>query len=280
MAGEGNGPSGGEATRSDGGPGPATDDTTSGDKTPSDGTDDEGALGQGKRSRRPRQDDRLGGLFADIKDADLHLVYVEPDHDYERACEVLRDRRVVVLQGEPGSGRHAMARYLLLHGLRPRGADDGVGMERIERIPSTTELAKLKPLQRRSGHILERWSSERADRLRADELRSAAEILAKWEGYLVVTVDDAVTVLAGEPATRSGWWRVAAYPTSGGCWSDISSSTLADTAACSRGTVHGWTVTTSAPTWPGTPRSPRRSAWPATWQVGWPGIGHRTARNG
>jgi hypothetical protein len=204
MAGEGNGPSGGEATRSDGGPGPATDDTTSGDKTPSDGTDDEGALGQGKRSRRPRQDDRLGGLFADIKDADLHLVYVEPDHDYERACEVLRDRRVVVLQGEPGSGRHAMARYLLLHGLRPRGAEDGVGMERIERIPSTTELAKLKPLQRRSGHILERWSSERADRLRADELRSAAEILAKWEGYLVVTVDDAVTVLAGEPRDQVG----------------------------------------------------------------------------
>jgi hypothetical protein len=218
MAEAGNGPSGGDTTGSDGPPGPETDgrtsiDETSGDKTSSDPSSGDGtdgkesgksgfkdALGQGKRGRRARAGDPLGGLFADIKDGDLDLVYVEPDHDYQRACEVLRDRRVVVLQGRPGSGRHAMARHLLLHGLRR----DGVELERVVEIPSTAELANLSPFQRRSGHLLERCPPERARSLRARDLRSAADTLAKWEGYLVVTVDDAVTVLAGEPRDQVG----------------------------------------------------------------------------
>jgi hypothetical protein len=197
MAEAGNGRSGEDTT-----------DTTSSDTSPGEGTDGKesgrsgfkDALGQGKRSRRTRVGDPLGGLFADIKDGDLDLVYVEPDHDYQRACEVLRDRRVVVLQGRPGSGRHAMARHLLLHGLRR----DGVELERIEMVPSTTELAKLRPFQRRSGHFLERCPPEQARRLRRDDLRAAVETLTKWEGYLVITVDDDVTVLAGEPRDQVG----------------------------------------------------------------------------
>jgi hypothetical protein len=225
MAEQGSGPSGQDTAQQDGGSGPVADgkssgdtsssDRTSGGKSSGDRTSDDGApskdagasqfkvaqLDQGDRGgRRPRGDDPLGGLFADIKDGDLRHVYVKPDDDYQRACRALRDRRVVVLQGKPGSGRHAMARHLLLHGLRLHD----VKLERIEVIPYTTDLWKLKPFQRRSGYILERCPPERARRLRADELRSAAATLDEWEGYLVVTVDDGVTVLEGEDREQMG----------------------------------------------------------------------------
>ena len=236
MAVEGNGPSGQDISQPDGGPGPVTDskpsgDTSSGERSSGerssgerasgDRTSDDGAggkdartsqfeaaLGRGKGVRRPPTDDPLVGLFADIKDLDLGRVYVQPDDDYERACWTLLHRHVLVLQGKPGSGRHAMARYLLLRGLRHHRVRSG----RIEVLPYTTELRKLVPADMRSGYILERCPPERARRLRADELRSAAETLRKWESYLVVTVDDGVTVLEGEDSEQVGLVACARVP--------------------------------------------------------------------
>jgi hypothetical protein len=221
MAAEGNGPSGQDTSQPDSGPGPVPDnqpsgDTSSGERISGDGaagkdartSQFEAALGQGKGGRRPGADDPLGGLFADIKDRDLRHVYVKPDDDYQRACQALIRRRVVVLQGKPGSGRHAMARHLLLHGLRRHRLE----VERIEVIPYTTELRKFIPIEMRSGYILERCPPERARRLRADELRSAGDTLSDWEGYLVVTVDDDVTVLEGEDSEQVGLVACARVP--------------------------------------------------------------------
>jgi hypothetical protein len=219
MAVEGNGPSVQDAAPPGGGTGPATGqagpetrDTGSqgnrmSDGKPSDGDSAGTGTGQfeadvGPEKRRGRQaggGDPLGGLFAtEVKDGDLRHVYVKPDDDYQRACQALLHRRVVVLQGKPGSGRHAMARHLLLHGLRIHG----IKLERIEEIPPTTQLGQLKPVQKRSGHILERCPPDPAHRLRADELRRDRATLERWEGYLVVTVDDGVTVLEGEDSEQ------------------------------------------------------------------------------
>ena len=134
-------------------------------------------------------------------------MYVKPDGDYQRACLALRPR-VVVLQGKPGSGRHAMARHLLLHGLRHHR----VKLDRIEVIPYTTKPAKLTPFQRWTGYILERCPPERARHLRADELRSDGETLSDWEGYLVITVDDSVPVLEGEDREQVGLVACAHVP--------------------------------------------------------------------
>jgi hypothetical protein len=214
MAVEENGPSAQDAAPPGGDPGPATGqpaaDASAAD-TPSDGKPSAGAdPGAGKRpieaeggperrrGRRARDGDSLGGLFAGIKDSQLRHVYVKPDDDYERACRALTSRRVVLLQGEPGSGRHAMARHLLLHGLRLHG----IKLEQIATIPHTTKLGALKPTQKRSGHLLERLPAKRARRLRADELGFAEEILVPWEGYLVITIDHDVTVLEGEDSEQ------------------------------------------------------------------------------
>jgi hypothetical protein len=208
----GSGPDTGQAaggtgpTADRGGPGPkdtgSQGDRSSGDKPQggeSAGQDAEAgplkdALGQGQlRGRRPPDDDQADNLFhTDVKDRDLPAVYVQPD-EYGQALQALASHRVVVLQGKPGSGRHAMARYLLLHALE---------VERIDEVGLTTELGELKPRQKGSGHVLERCPPERAGRLRADHLRMDKTTLERWQGYLVVTVDDGVSVLPGEESEQ------------------------------------------------------------------------------
>jgi hypothetical protein len=151
-------------------------------------------LGEGGlRGRRPAPDDQADNLFhADVKDDDLSEVYVQPD-EYGQALQALTDHRVVVLQGKPGSGRHAMARHLLLHAL---------AVERIADVGVNTEFGELKPRQKGSGHVLERCPPERARRLRAEHLRADRATLERCQGYLVITVDDGVPVLVGEESEQ------------------------------------------------------------------------------
>jgi hypothetical protein len=182
--------------------GPPPDDRSQGDKSQDGETSGKGAatgqqqdtLGQGRlRGRRPAPDDQADNLFhADVKDDDLSEVYVRPD-EYGQALQALTDHRVVVLQGKPGSGRHAMARHLLLHAL---------AVERIADVGVNTEFGELKPRQKDSGHVLERCPPERARRLRAEHLRADRTTLERWQGYLVVTVDDGVPVLVGEESEQ------------------------------------------------------------------------------
>jgi hypothetical protein len=212
LAVEDTGSSGPGAAQGDAGPGSATGqggtrttgtgpsgDRTSGEQPPGGESTStqagtrplQAALGQGKRGgRRGRDGGRDESLFAEIGDEDLKDVYVEPDDDYRLALQALERHRVVVLQGKPGSGRHAMARHLLLHALEA---------ERIEAVDPATELGKLKPRQKRSGHILERCPRDQARRLRRDQLAADGIALEGWHGYLVVTVDEGVPVLEGEP---------------------------------------------------------------------------------
>jgi hypothetical protein len=219
---EGNGPSNQDTAQPDSGPGsgannqPSGDDQPSGERTSPEeaaGKDDRNSqfgdpLKQGRGGRQAGAEDPLTALFADLKDRDLRHVYVKPDGDYQQACLALRLRRVVVLQGKPGSGRHAMARHLLLHGLRHHR----VKLDRIEVVPYTTKPAKLTPFQRWTGYILERCPPEQARYLRADELRSVGETLSDWEGYLVITVDDSVPVLEGEDTEQVGLVACAHVP--------------------------------------------------------------------
>jgi hypothetical protein len=211
MTADDSGTSGPDAARADGGPGPTADqggaqtgapgppgDRSSDDK-PSDGesvgpvgdaAQFQDVLGQGRRSGRRAPEDPVDNLFVtEVTDEDLAAVYVEPD-EYGQALQALTSHRVVVLRGRPGSGRHAMARHLLLHRL---------AVDRIDEAGHDTELGKLKPRQRGSGFLLERCPPERARRLRADELRADKAVLERWQGYLVITVDDGVPVLVGEP---------------------------------------------------------------------------------
>jgi hypothetical protein len=216
MASDDNGRSGPDTGQADGGTGttadqggggtkdtgPPPDDRSQGDKSQDGETSGKGAatgqqqdtLGQGRlRGRRPAPDDQADNLFhADVKDEDLAAVYVRPD-EYGQAVQALTDHRVVVLQGKPGSGRHAMARHLLLHAL---------AVERIADVGVNTEFGELKPRQKDSGHLLERCPPERARRLRAEHLRADRTTLERWQGYLVVTVDDGVPVLVGEESEQ------------------------------------------------------------------------------
>jgi hypothetical protein len=198
MAADDNGHAGPDTGQADGGAGPPPDDASQGDKSrdgesrakdaPAEQQQD--TLGQGRlRGRRRVPDPQADNLFhADVKDEDLATVYVPPD-EYGQALRALTDHRVVVLQGKPGSGRHAMARHLLLHAL---------AVERVAEVGVNTEFGELKPRQKGSGHVLERCPPERARRLRAEHLRADRATLERWQGYLVVTVDDGVPVLAGE----------------------------------------------------------------------------------
>ena len=147
------------------------------------------AVGQGPlRGRRPPGDQAENLLPMDVKDEDLAAVYVRPG-EYDHARQALADHRVVVLQGRPGSGRHAMARYLLLHDL---------GVEQIDELSPDTEPGRIKPRRMDSGHLLERWRPAQAERLHNFHLREWNSTLDHWRGYLVVTVDHDVPVLPGE----------------------------------------------------------------------------------
>ena len=165
MASDDNGRSGPDTGQADGGTGttadqggggtkdtgPPPDDRSQGDKSQDGETSGKGAatgqqqdtLGQGRlRGRRPAPDDQADNLFhADVKDEDLATVYVRPD-EYGQAVQALTDHRVVVLQGKPGSGRHAMARHLLLHHFE---------VTRIDEVGSDLELEALRPHDRRVG---------------------------------------------------------------------------------------------------------------------------------
>jgi hypothetical protein len=217
-----NGPSGPEAAPADGGDKPSDGQPSGGQPTgdkPAGGqptgdkpTGDEPAgadtgssklreaLGEGqRRGRRPRDAGQPDGLFAaEVRDEDLGKVYVEPDDDYERALRALAGHRVVVLQGRPGSGRHAMARHLLLHGL-PR---HDLEVARIHELGSNTELGRLQLGDKGIGYVLERCPPEQASRLRADELRADEAALEDRKCFLIVTVDDGVTVLEGEDSQQ------------------------------------------------------------------------------
>jgi hypothetical protein len=231
MAVEGNGPSSPDTAQPESGPGSGAHEQPSGDtsrgETSSGGqgsgerASPDGAAGkddrtsqfadplkQGRGARQPGAEDPLTAWFADIKDRDLRHVYVKPDGDYSQACLALRLRRVVVLQGRPGSGRHAMARHLLLHGLRHHR----VKLDRVEVVPYTTMPTELAPFQRWTGYVLERCPPERARHLRADELRSVGKTLSDWEGYLVITVDDGFPVLEGEDTEQVGLVACAHVP--------------------------------------------------------------------
>jgi hypothetical protein len=150
-----------------------------------------GALGQVQLSgRRARDDNRADNLFhTDVKDENLPAVYVKPD-EYGRALRALTDHRVVVLQGKPGSGRHAMARHLLRHSLEAKWIND--------ELDPDIDFGDLKLRNKGLGYLLERYPRERAGSLRPSHLRSYGRTLETWEGYLVITVDDDVPVFSGE----------------------------------------------------------------------------------
>ena len=80
--------------------------------------------------------------------------------------------------------------------------DDALAVERIADVGVNTEFGELKPRQKDSGHVLERCPPERARRLRAEHLRADRTTLERWQGYLVVTVDDGVPVLVGEESEQ------------------------------------------------------------------------------
>jgi hypothetical protein len=145
----------------------------------------------GKRSlggRRPPHDLAEGLLPTDVRDEDLPEVYVRPD-EYPRARQALAEHRLVVLRGRTGSGRNAMARHLLLHEL---------GVEQIDELGPDTQPAQIRPLKD-AGQLLERWSPEQAGRLDDDHLREWRAALERWQGYLVVTVDEDVSLPTSVP---------------------------------------------------------------------------------
>ena len=147
------------------------------------------ALGHGGLGGRRAREDKAEQLFhTNVKDEDLPAVYVKPD-EYGRALQALEGGRVVVLQGKPGSGRHAMARHLLL---------DGLKLKQVDELDPSTELGKLKPRHKGHGHVLERCPPDRASQLLPHHLRTDRSSLEEWQSYLVVTVDDNVEMFSGE----------------------------------------------------------------------------------
>jgi hypothetical protein len=143
----------------------------------------EGSLG-GRRSPRDMAEDLLP---TDVKDDDLPEVYVRPE-EHARARQALAEHRLLVLRGRTGSGRNAMARYLLRHEL-------GVELEELAR---DTEPAQVRP-SKDAGQLLEQWGPEQAGRLDDQHLVEWLAALDRLQGYLVVTVDDGVSVPASAP---------------------------------------------------------------------------------
>ena len=180
----------GTASMTDGG-GAGTGGASGGEQAAQAGEADglKDAVGQGSLGGRRPRDDRAENLLpTDVRDEDLPEVYVRPE-EHGRAWQALAEHRVVALRGKPGSGRNAMARHLLLHELR---------VEQIDKLSPVTEPAQIRP-RKDSGQLLERWRPEQAERLDDGHLAEWKAALEHWQGYLVITVDDDVSMPTSVP---------------------------------------------------------------------------------
>ena len=109
-----------------------------------------------------------------------------------RAWTILRDRRVVILRGEPGVGKATAAIHLLTRCAvkEIRLVDPGAAAQQL----LSTELVKDR------GYLLDGLSAEMARGLTAIVIGRLQGRLAAAAAYLVLTVDTQVPLRLGEPA--------------------------------------------------------------------------------
>lgn len=110
-----------------------------------------GGLHTGPGRGTDRRPDGASLLALDPADVADHTdLYVQPE-GYEDAVEVLRERRLLVLTGPPGSGREAAAVNLLAEALAIDGGGDG-GCHRLL-VPSQVLEPGWEPPVKHSGYL-------------------------------------------------------------------------------------------------------------------------------
>ncbi|MFF8771508.1 hypothetical protein [Kitasatospora sp. NPDC015120] len=105
---------------------------------------------------------------------------------FDRALELLREQRVIILSGRADSGRRS-AGLMLLHRL---------GARRIRNLdPDVSPTALLTGVEQADGYLLADYTTSRARPLRRPDLDRLRETLSRQGGHLVIT------------AARSGGFR-------------------------------------------------------------------------
>jgi len=121
-------------------------------------------------------------------------VYVRPQ-DYGVAQRLLRQQRLVVLQGRPHWGKATMA----LHLLDGIGREDPAGLRGIERFGSEIDLVELDGtgIAARQGYLVDTLAPHQAGRLTDDRVERLLGVLLGRDSHAVITVDQAVRLPQG-----------------------------------------------------------------------------------